>query len=528
MLSALKIFLGAYLSITLMWVVTAMLMGVWRHLGFQSWRDLRVITLSMTMFFPLLPLVTQIGISEEWTYPVAQVWSSSEKDVQSREALSAVTTTRLSLANDDRGVIWLLEGALALFALMCLGGGIGFVRQRAKLRAILRGASLTRTFQSVRVLYHADVSSAFSCRMDRQHYVVMPESYLRDTKLSLIAVRHELQHIRHGDAEWAQLILLTKQCLWLNPFAHQWAKLMEEIQELACDEAMLCRARQSFQEYVRCLLWAADLGAARPFIPAGTTGMAKASSPHQLTRRVRSMKDAKKRSRMNARVCGAFGVVISAALISTTTWAVQTVQDRRLSIEDAKVLAAKVDTSTAEFPIQVNDHVLKQLNRLVATPEGRDHMAKTRLKMKEHQPMVEEALAKFKLPKALVAVPFVESGYENLPSTPRRGVGAGIWMFIKPTGKAWGLRIDPQVDERLDVAKETEAAMKLLQSEYDTFKSWPLALMAYNMGGGALRQAIEKVGSRDPWAIIEAGHENDKGYLAKVMAAVIALANQDA
>jgi len=69
--------------------------------------------------------------------------------------------------------------------------------------------------------------------------------------------------------------------------------------------------------------------------------------------------------------------------------------------------------------------------------------------------------------------------------------------------------------------------MKLLQSEYESFKSWPLALMAYNMGGAALRQAIERVGSRDPWLIIEAGHENDKGYLAKVMAAVIALSNPE-
>jgi len=527
LVSALKIFLGAYLAITLMCGLTGVLKWSWHRLPNKSWRDLRVIALAMTALFPFLPLMTHVSMAPEWTLPVAQVWSSSEKDNQNSPTLAAIATTSVSWVEQRQSGLLVVEGALVILALASLGGVVGFVRQRNRLRRVLRSAVLARKFRSMKLLYCDGIASAFSCRMDGLHYVVLPQSYLQDLNHARIAIRHELQHIRHGDTEWAQAILFIKQCLWLHPAAHRWATLLEEIQELACDEAMLCRARQSFQEYVHCLLWATDIGGGRSFIPVGTTGMAKATSPHQLTRRVRSMKDAKKRSRMNGKICGMLGAAICALMISTTTWAVQSVQDRRLSLDDAKTLAAKVEQQSPDFAIEVNDHVLTQLNRLLATPEGRDHLQKSKLNMKQHQQLVDDAIAKFKLPKALAAVPLVESGYQNLPSSPRKSVGAGIWMFIKPTAKAWGLRVDEQTDERLDVAKETEAAMKLLQSEYESFKSWPLALMAYNMGGAALRQAIERVGSRDPWLIIEAGHENDKGYLAKVMAAVIALSNPE-
>ena len=58
----------------------------------------------------------------------------------------------------------------------------------------------------------------------------------------------------------------------------------------------------------------------------------------------------------------------------------------------------------------------------------------------------------------------------------------GLWQFIPSTGKKMGLQIDDFVDERRQVEKSTEAAIKYLKNGYDAHKSWLLAAAGYNMG----------------------------------------------
>ncbi|HYF03669.1 MAG TPA: transglycosylase SLT domain-containing protein [Patescibacteria group bacterium] len=58
----------------------------------------------------------------------------------------------------------------------------------------------------------------------------------------------------------------------------------------------------------------------------------------------------------------------------------------------------------------------------------------------------------------------------------------GLWQFIPATGRAFGLRIDDDVDERRHPEKSTRAGVKYLKQGYNTFKSWTLAAAGYNMG----------------------------------------------
>ena len=44
-------------------------------------------------------------------------------------------------------------------------------------------------------------------------------------------------------------------------------------------------------------------------------------------------------------------------------------------------------------------------------------------------------------------------------------------------------------DDRLNPTRETEAAAKLLRSNYDTLGDWPLAITAYNYGTGGVARA---------------------------------------
>ena len=202
------------------------------------------------------------------------------------------------------------------------------------------------------------------------------------------------------------------------------------------------------------------------------------------------------------------------------------VQDRRISFEQAQTLAQKAQADSA-FPIVVNDLVLKQLNRFIGTPEGRDYMHSALQRMQGYQPMIEGKIRKYHLPSELMAIPIIESGYQNLEQTSHAGWGAGLWMFIVPTARAFGLTVDKKTDERLDPQILTDAAMRYLSSNQLRFRDWNLAILAYNIGEASLQKAIDKNGTRDAWDLIRAGSENDRDYLPKVMAAILILKNPE-
>jgi soluble lytic murein transglycosylase-like protein len=61
------------------------------------------------------------------------------------------------------------------------------------------------------------------------------------------------------------------------------------------------------------------------------------------------------------------------------------------------------------------------------------------------------------------------------------------------TARAYGLRVDSQVDEREDRVKSTVAAAKYLRDlilDFGTGSSVMLALAAYNSGAAAVKQAV--------------------------------------
>lgn len=167
------------------------------------------------------------------------------------------------------------------------------------------------------------------------------------------------------------------------------------------------------------------------------------------------------------------------------------------------------------FPLTKNKDVQKHLKKM----KGTKHFKACLRNMKKHKEMITKKLDKHKLPHELLAIPIIESCYQNIHS--QHGWGSGIWMIIKPTARSLGLRVNKKVDERLDVEKSTDAALKYLKQNHKRLKDWHLTVMAYNMGENAVLEAIKKSKTRNPWILIKKGHERDKGYLAKVVAAAM-------
>ena len=224
----------------------------------------------------------------------------------------------------------------------------------------------------------------------------------------------------------------------------------------------------------------------------------------------------------------AMGALITVAMAATAYASTGLVQDRRVTLGQANAMAEKAQSQTG-FPIVVNDLVLKQLNRYVGTPEGRDFMKNSLQRMANYKSTIGSYVAKYGAPTELMAVPIVESGYQNLTQE-QSGTSmksAGLWQFIPATARNFGLRVDDQKDERLDVGLNTDAALRVLQSDKLRFNDWQLAVLAYNMGEIAVQNAINATGSRDAWNLIRKGYEGDKDYLPRVIAAILIMNNPE-
>lgn len=103
------------------------------------------------------------------------------------------------------------------------------------------------------------------------------------------------------------------------------------------------------------------------------------------------------------------------------------------------------------------------------------------------------------VPESLAALPHVESSFD--PGA-RSFVGAaGLWQFTAGTGRNY-MRIDQVVDERRDPFLSSEAAARLLRSNYQSLQSWPLAITAYNHGAGGMRRAVREMGTSDIESIV--------------------------
>jgi membrane-bound lytic murein transglycosylase D len=123
------------------------------------------------------------------------------------------------------------------------------------------------------------------------------------------------------------------------------------------------------------------------------------------------------------------------------------------------------------------------------------------------------------VPEDLLWLAMVESAFEPTVKSP---VGAaGLFQFMPDGARQYGLRLDRWTDERRDPAKSASAAAKYLGDLYKRFGTWELALAAYNMGHGALLQAVRKYSTNDFWELarLEAGLPWETSlYVPKILA----------
>ena len=133
-------------------------------------------------------------------------------------------------------------------------------------------------------------------------------------------------------------------------------------------------------------------------------------------------------------------------------------------------------------------------------------------------PIFEEALEAEGVPLELKYLPVVESAFDPM-ATSRVGA-AGLWQFMVPTAKHYGLTVNSLLDERRDPIKSSQAAAKYLKDLYNSFGDWTLAIAAYNCGRNNVLKAIKRAGgARDYWAIYPYLPRETRGYVPAFIAA---------
>ncbi len=143
-------------------------------------------------------------------------------------------------------------------------------------------------------------------------------------------------------------------------------------------------------------------------------------------------------------------------------------------------------------PVSTDAYVTKRIHQLL---RGRNDTEKMIGRSATYFPIFDKYLKEYNLPGDLKYITCLETELNN--KTVSSAGATGIWQLMNDVRQEFGLRIDGQVDERLDIGRATEAALKDLKRLFKANNSWEMALAGYNCGAGRLGQAIKRAKSND-------------------------------
>lgn len=104
-------------------------------------------------------------------------------------------------------------------------------------------------------------------------------------------------------------------------------------------------------------------------------------------------------------------------------------------------------------------------------------------------PQIEPILKRLGVPDDLKYLMVIES---NLDPQAQSGAGAaGLWQFTQSTGRAYGLEVNANIDERFNTVKATEAACRFLMEAYSKYGNWMTVAASYNGGQQGMDRRIE-------------------------------------
>lgn len=198
-----------------------------------------------------------------------------------------------------------------------------------------------------------------------------------------------------------------------------------------------------------------------------------------------------------------FFLYVSLLLLSTVLYA-------RSDVEAINLSLLSLQSEETLMETDVLDSTLERYRGTVAPLHKRYLATQTDFKR------IEAKFAEAGIPSFFALIPYAESKFN--PSS--RGYGtAGLWQFTRQSARNFGLRVTKEEDQRLDIDRSTDAAIRYILSLKREFGSWYLVDFAYAMGEGKLKELIRRNKSKKISVLLKDPHfpSGSKAHFAKTL-----------
>jgi len=193
-----------------------------------------------------------------------------------------------------------------------------------------------------------------------------------------------------------------------------------------------------------------------------------------------------------------------------------------LEVEKKEKYYSSLNFANEEIPVGIKSVDIRMKRNLNKFSYRNLQTHKLHRTAKKWFPKIVPILKKYGIPEDFKYMPLVESGLRS--GTSHRGA-SGYWQFMPETARAFGLKVNSQVDERQDIVKSTEAAAKYLKALHDIFGNWTLAAAAYNMGEGGLLRSMRNQG-KDSYYLLSLNAETS-AYVYRLISMKEIIENPD-
>lgn len=189
------------------------------------------------------------------------------------------------------------------------------------------------------------------------------------------------------------------------------------------------------------------------------------------------------------------------------------------SEEYTKLLLPTLSNLDFDYPVVINEDVIKWIQYFQT--RGRRAFVTWLRRAEDVIPQSVPVLERFGLPKDLIYLAMIESGFNNKATSIARA--AGTWQFMRATGRNFGLKLNDYVDERRDPEKATVAAARYLTYLYTMFGDWHLAAASYNAGEGRVSRSMRGQPDKSFFGLSASRRlpNETRNYVPKLIAAMI-------
>jgi len=143
----------------------------------------------------------------------------------------------------------------------------------------------------------------------------------------------------------------------------------------------------------------------------------------------------------------------------------------------------------ADMELKLHDQVRKEIQTEVDALHRSPKYFNIKLeRVNLYFPIIERILREENVPDDFKYLVIQESALVSDAVSTSNAVG--FWQFKIPSAQEVGLRVDSNIDERLNITASTHGAAKYLKRNNFYFNNWIYALLAYNMGVGGANSVV--------------------------------------